>query len=217
MLIKASAQWNWGLHVSALLRATWRTVLLNLISVGLSGDAACKKLQQSRECVLTEFTVVHFSPITLAYKTWIIDFFFTYCGFWAEVQFIEAKRTCTHELRFICLFVLYFRNLGHDSVRWFDFVLWFSLPNTSIRLHSVLPWHRLYILNPNWRGRSRQGTICRGQQSTCLLLNTYWMSGSDDPVLTRSLLGYILILQIKKFKLTEVKWLISGHQKHVQD
>lgn len=37
---------------------------VNLISVGLSGDAACKKLQQSRECVLTEFTVVHFLHYT---------------------------------------------------------------------------------------------------------------------------------------------------------
>lgn len=44
MLIKASAQWNWGSHVSTSLRSTWTTVLLNLIFVGLSGDAACKKL-----------------------------------------------------------------------------------------------------------------------------------------------------------------------------
>ena len=164
------------------------------------------------ENVLTELIVVHFSPNYISIQN--LDYWFLlYLWFLGRSPVYRSKENM-HTRVEIHLFVYLFFILetwGMIQRGGVTLYSWFSLPSTSIRLHSILPWHRLYILNPNWRGRSGQGTICQGQQNTCLLLNTYWMSGSDDPVLTRSLLGYILILQIRKFKLTEVKRRISGH------
>lgn len=118
--------------------------------------------------------------ITLAYKTWTIDFFLTCCGFWAKVQFIEAERTYTHLSweSFIYLFFLYFRDCWHDPEREYDFVLWFSPPNASIRLHSSLPWYR-----PSRLEREEQaGDRLPRTAENLPVLSTYHASGSERTV-----------------------------------
>lgn len=88
----------------------------------------------------------------------------------------EHTHTWVESRSFTYLFML--ETGWHDLGRKWDSVLWFSPPNTFIRLYSSLPRYGPSNLNPKYRSRDRQGTICQGQQSTYPLLSIWWVSGN---------------------------------------